>query len=122
MGGRGIYLSEDNTQIKMADYIQSVEINSVKEKWDNYRAANCEGMGGNTGGQVLKKRCACCRQYTLPAFSEYEKCPVCDWIDDPAQNQDPSLQIGCNPTSLREAEYAVQGCASRPFELSDITA
>lgn len=104
MGGRGVFVSDDNSQIKMTEYLRSLEIKNVRENWDNYRAGNCQGAGGAGGVQMMRKKCACCLQYTLPAFTEYEQCPVCGWIDDPEQNRNYTSTSGLNPISLQEAQ------------------
>ena len=110
MGGRGVYVGGDNTQIKMEAYVCQQEVECVKIEWETEREKRREERGektqngnGGVGGQTMKKRCACCLQYTLPAYSEYEECPVCGWIDDPQQNRNITLAQGSNPTSLEEA-------------------
>lgn len=113
MGGRGITVSSNNTQIGMDQYLLRQEIEQLHATWEALRQEN--GEQDNTSNQMgaesssrnhprnLFKRCACCRQFTLPAYSEYEICPICGWIDDPNQNRDPSLLRGANSMSLEEA-------------------
>lgn len=103
MGGRGVFVSDDNSQIKMTEYLRSLEIKNIRENWDDYRAKNYHGIGGAGGAQMMRKKCACCLQYTLLAFTEYEQCPVCGWIDDPEQNRNSTSRSGLNPISLQEA-------------------
>ena len=42
-------------------------------------------------------------QYSLHAFTNYEQCPICGWIDDPMQNSDTTSTVGKNPISLEQA-------------------
>ena len=103
MGGRGICAGDHNSQIKMADHLRNQEIIKIRQCWEELRSENQVGTGLSGGSVTMMKRCACCRQFTLTAFSEYEKCPVCGWVDDPHQNSDPMSAEGCNPLSLQEA-------------------
>jgi hypothetical protein len=63
---------------------------------------------GHSSKEIQKKSifgaCACCKHYTIPIDSEYEKCPVCGWIDDPYQNMHYDSTEGKNPISLNEAK------------------
>ena len=102
MGGRGIYAHDDNSQIKIGKYMQSLEIICTKNLWNNYREVQSEASGG-ISGQDMRKRCACCMQYSLHAFTNYEQCPICGWIDDPMQNRDTTSTAGKNPVSLEQA-------------------
>ena len=113
MGGRGITVPNNNTQIGLDQYLLRQEIEQLHATWEAHRQENgeqentsdsmsAEGSSRNRPRNLLK-RCACCRQFTLPAYSEYEVCPICGWIDDPNQNHDPSLLHGANPMSLGEA-------------------
>ena len=102
MGGRGIYAHDDNSQIKIGKYLQSLEISSTENLWNNYREVQSEASGG-ISGQDMRKRCACCMQYSLHAFTNYEQCPICRWIDDPMQNNDITSTAGRNPISLEQA-------------------
>lgn len=104
MGGRGILAKTDNSQIKMDEYLRRLEIEEIRKTWDNYRSEPSGSAGGSTGNQVMRKKCACCLQYSLPAFTEYEECPLCGWIDDPKQNLDPTSTVGRNSISLLEAQ------------------
>ena len=49
--------------------------------------------------------CRCCGFWTLSkqATGTFEICRVCDWEDDPIQNDDPSYEGGANTRSLRQA-------------------
>ena len=49
------------------------------------------------------KKCCCCGNYSLPADSIYEICPVCGWQDDDIQNDDPDFEGGANEMSLNQA-------------------
>lgn len=103
MGGRGVYAGDHNSQIKMADHLRNQEILKIRQRWEELRSENQVGTGLSGSSVAMMKRCACCRQFTLTAFSEYEKCPACGWIDDPIQNRDPASIEGINPISLQEA-------------------
>jgi len=69
-----------------------------------------EGFGqtGLSSSPRLLKKCACCREYTLTAGTEYEVCSICGWIDDPYQNLNPKSIQGKNPISLVEARKRFQ--------------
>lgn len=111
MGGRGPHAGGDNAQIKINTYLQRQEIERIQNTWEEYRVnargisgeISTGGVEGGASGQILKKKCSCCLQYTLPAYSKYEMCPICGWIDDPRQNKDITLMQGKNPFSLKEA-------------------
>lgn len=110
MGGRGVFAGGDNAQIKLDAYVFRRKIENVRIEWEmerEMRAERCGGKmqneNGEVPGSVMRKRCACCLRYTLPAYSEYEECPVCGWIDDPRQNREIALVQGSNPISLEEA-------------------
>ncbi|MHC6203286.1 CPCC family cysteine-rich protein [Breznakiellaceae bacterium SP9] len=62
--------------------------------------------------------CACCTNNTIPADSKYfDFCPVCNWQDDPIQNDDPDYDGGANHISLNEAKRAfAAGKALRPLK------
>ena len=116
MGGRGAYAGSDNSQINMRKHLDRQEIMQIRDRGEDIRAKSkamategvVAGAGNGASRQTMKKRCRCCLQYTLPAYSEYEICPVCGWIDDPRQNKDPSLTEGSNPISLNEARKSWQ--------------
>lgn len=103
MGGRGVYARGHNTQVTMPEYLFRLEIDNVQKQFETYRAEHFGNASANGGTQEMCKKCACCLQYTLPAFTEYEQCPLCGWIDDPAQNLDIKSTSGRNPVSLQEA-------------------
>lgn len=109
MGGRGIQVDNHNSQISLDQYLFSQEINTIRTLKESLRRENQEynaqGINGRAAHNLKRsmKRCACCRRYSIPAFSQYETCPVCGWIDDPNQNCDPQLEEGANPYSLSEA-------------------
>lgn len=50
--------------------------------------------------------CPCCGRMTLNSCGCYETCPVCEWIDDPIQAEDPAYPGGENVMSLNEARAA----------------
>ena len=109
MGGRGIHIDDHNSQISLEQYLFSREIAEIHSLKERLRKDAHIGIGQGTNSSAAQskpgalKRCACCRQYSIPAFTEYETCPVCGWIDDPNQKRDPELKEGANPISLSEA-------------------
>lgn len=58
--------------------------------------------GGGVASPIRKKKCFCCGEYTIPARTENEVCPVCGWIDDSYQNKHPDDPNGQNGISLSE--------------------
>ena len=50
--------------------------------------------------------CPCCHKYEFSEVGSYEICPVCNWEDDPVQEEDPSYGGGANVMSLNEARKA----------------
>ena len=92
MGGRGAFAGGGNRQMDMSTYLRRQENTSAHEQ-----------SGGVTGSQRKWKQCQCCFHYSIPAFSDYEKCPICGWIDDPEQNVDCNLTNKSNEMSLKEA-------------------
>ena len=111
MGGRGRSSEDDNRQITIDRLNFHMEISTIRRVTEQLRARKkgLKGMEGGAGGAVhsgtlsLNKKCACCLHRSLPAHTEYNICPICDWIDDPSQNANPDLTQGSNPISLREA-------------------
>jgi hypothetical protein len=53
----------------------------------------------------MKYKCPCCGYYTFShkLDGEFDKCPVCYWIDDPIQMEDPDYHGGANISSLNQA-------------------
>ena len=114
MGGRGISANNQNAQINIEQYLLRLEIGAIHNKAESMRNASVDNMhrdssGHKSGGATMQKskrgmkRCACCRNYSIPAFTQYEICPICGWIDDPRQNSNPELEKGANLISLNEA-------------------
>lgn len=114
MGGRGVKAKNSNNQITMAEQAFRVELATIYQQFATAREQNREAAmvsgsdiigGGGIGGASNRayKRCACCREYSIPAFSAYYLCPVCGWIDDPAQNKNPDSTEGQNAICLNEA-------------------
>jgi hypothetical protein len=48
------------------------------------------------------KKCPVCGFETLDANEPYGICPVCDWEDDPVQNDDPDFWGGANELCLND--------------------
>lgn len=112
MGGRGIHVENHNSQINLEHYLFGQEIKEIHSRAEAFRKESSQiesisGLGAGSGTahslRSAMKRCACCRNYSVPAFSQYETCPICGWIDDPLQNRNPELETGANPLSLNEA-------------------
>jgi hypothetical protein len=54
-------------------------------------------------------KCKCCGADSLPETEEiatFEICDVCQWQDDPVQNDKPDYPGGANQMSLNEARKA----------------
>ncbi|NUO48982.1 MAG: hypothetical protein HOV80_09015 [Polyangiaceae bacterium] len=47
--------------------------------------------------------CPCCRKRTLSERGHYEICEVCNWEDDPIQEDDPAYEGGANADCLNVA-------------------
>lgn len=54
----------------------------------------------------LKRLYPCCDKYEFSEMGSYEICPVCDWGDDPMQENNPGYGGGANVMSLNEARKA----------------
>lgn len=104
MGGRGIHALNSNKQLTLTQVLQQNEVNNIRENFQQICLSKVGSGSAPISKQPLLKRCACCKQYTLPAFSQYLTCKVCGWIDDPEQNSNPTSSIGRNPLTLREAQ------------------
>ena len=48
------------------------------------------------------KPCPVCGFDTLRVDEIYDICPICDWEDDPIQNDDPDYWGGANKLSLND--------------------
>ena len=46
--------------------------------------------------------CPCCRSYKFQNINFYEVCPVCKWIDDLVQRNEPDYKGGANELSLNQ--------------------
>ena len=104
MGWRGIHALNNNKQVTLIQVLQQNEVKNIRETFQQIRLSKVDSGSAPISKQPLLKRCACCKQYTLPAFSQYLTCKVCGWIDDPEQNSNPSSSIGRNPFTLKEAQ------------------
>ncbi len=110
MGGRGSYAYPHSEQLKISNYlaVQS-EIQKIQEiRARRMIGADTGGGGALAGGHGLK-RCACCQRFSLPYGSKNQVCPICGWIDDQWQNNNPTSNEGQNKKSLYEfrKEYLV---------------
>ena len=47
--------------------------------------------------------CPCCGTPMFTMQESYEICDVCEWEDDPVQNEDPNYEGGANTLSLNQA-------------------
>lgn len=105
MGGRGTDSGVTN-QMTLAKQIQIQRMAIIIEESENLRS-QVEVIGTGDAGIASSnayKKCACCEQYTLPAFSEYEECPICGWVDDKFQNENPDSLNGRNAITLNQAK------------------
>lgn len=107
MGGRGVSAGSRNKEVTMESYIQTIKIqNTIKEREKNAADIMSKvgfGVQGSGGGISAMKQCACCENYSIPAYTEYTICPICGWVDDPLQNKNPNSRQGGNSFSLNEA-------------------
>ena len=104
MGGRVSVPSVTARQLSMNDVErQNIVAEIIKERASQIAMVGSE-MGGGVASPQLFKKCACCKEYTLPVNTEYEICPICGWIDDPFQNKNPDSTIGRNSMSLVGAQ------------------
>lgn len=109
MGGRGVSMNNQNTQISISHHLLRQEVMAIHMDNSNH---SIEGEDTQFGGDhtisgkkhVPMKRCFCCRMFSIPAYSQYQTCPICGWIDDPYQNGNPNLKTGANSISLHEAK------------------
>lgn len=105
MGGRG----------KSLDYVKPLTLQGVNsdsraniKHADDMRSSGMFGGNGQDNGSKLDsgavlKKCVCCNQFTIAEGSEYQKCKICGWIDDPNQNTHPDSANGKNAVSLNQA-------------------
>jgi hypothetical protein len=98
MGGRG----SDSRYVgpEQLNFALEVEEKVMRAK---AQAQTAQSNEIDTFPPIALRACMCCGEYTIPVESEYEKCPVCGWIDDPHQNVHPDEKEGMNPISLNEA-------------------
>jgi len=105
MGGRGRKSSLAN-QISLQDIIDKKEINEIIERAEKMRKGDI--IGGDFIGQQKLKKCACCENYTIPVNTVNYRCPICSWIDNHHQNNNPDSLDGPNNITLREARLRWQ--------------
>ena len=110
MGGRGVNAANNNSQLSFSDHSLRLDVEKIRSANEIARAkfreetenSSASGVGRTNSRRRTAplKKCACCRKYTLFAYSHYEKCPICGWIDDPLQNQNIYFEEGKNPICL----------------------
>lgn len=104
MGGRGRDSGHTGRQLTMEEHEKRMAINeAIQESVIQRAAINDEDGSDGIPCPTLYKKCACCGEYSISMESRYEVCPVCRWIDDPNQNQNPENLNGKNPISLLHA-------------------
>ena len=113
MGSRGRKSCADTRQYSMEDMARFSRISRIIAESDAARKAMITAGNAGTDGSPspsIFKKCACCREFTIPAGTRYERCPNCNWIDDPYQNTHPNSYNGMNRITLSQArkEYARQ--------------
>ncbi len=101
MGGRGTESSLVN-QINLQDVIDREEIDKIMDHAERIRQGNTSE--GNIIEELKFKECVCCESRTIPINSANHRCPVCGWIDDEYQNNNPDSLDGPNNISLRKAK------------------
>ena len=103
MGGRGRSSGVDQKQIGMDMVLLTLDVERIKKEAAAIRAS-MDSFGGSGGAPTTKmKQCFCCEEYSIPAGTEYEICPICGWVDDKFQNKNPNSIEGRNAISLNEA-------------------
>jgi hypothetical protein len=55
----------------------------------------------------LKYTCPCCGFKTLNEPFTYDICGICDWEDDPIQQENPALGLGPNDGSLYDEQRKI---------------
>jgi len=109
MGGRGRSSGVGARQLTIQDaLIQSNISEIIKESTAKRESLISSNGGGGAASPVLYKKCACCKEYTIPANSEYETCSICGWIDDKRQNAHPNSFEGKNEITLSQAKLQYQ--------------
>lgn len=101
MGGRGTESSLVN-QINLQDIIDRREIDKIMDQAEKIRQGYT--AGGNIIEESMLRECVCCENRTIPINSANHRCPVCGWIDDEYQNNNPDSLDGPNNMSLRKAK------------------
>ena len=100
MGGRGRSSGVGVRQLTLEDVQRHRIISDIVKEASQQREIIANGDLGQTGlssSPKLFKKCACCGEYSLTVGSEYEICPICEWIDDPYQNRNAQSTQGKNP-------------------------
>ena len=110
MGGRGRSSGLDkHRQLTIDDTQRQYMIFDILKEGAQQRIAiGMSGGNGDSSSPRLLKKCACCKEYSITTGTEYETCPICDWIDDPFQNKNPDSLHGQNLLSLVEARKIYQ--------------
>lgn len=60
----------------------------------------CEMLSAELLGLTDEHICPICRSHSFSQRGSYEKCPICDWIDDYLQDEDPFLTCQSNPLNI----------------------
>jgi len=106
MGGRGRDSGRGPRQLTIDDAQRQLRVFETIKEYEQKRS-EMEGAGGGVGGvgdtPILMKKCVCCGEYTIPTDSTHFECPICGWIDDTFQNNNPDSLNGKNPISLNSA-------------------
>ena len=99
-GGRGTESSLVN-QINLQDVIDRKRLIRL---WIMPKGLDRNTSEGNIIEELKFKECVCCESRTIPINSANHRCPVCGWIDDDYQNNNPDSLDGPNNISLRKAK------------------
>ena len=103
MGSRGRSSGVDQRQISLNTVLLMANVERIKNEADIIRASMDFSSGGGAVSTKMKQ-CFCCEEYSIPIGTEYEVCPICEWIDDKLQNSNPDSVEGRNSISLEEAK------------------
>ena len=109
MGGRGskagvvqITIEESTREFEFKKDIEMRRFKAKEKILKQESSLNAVGGMSNKTVKKLKRRCACCKKYSLHIGVEHEECPICGWIDDNHQNTHPYSLNGKNGMSLNE--------------------
>lgn len=57
---------------------------------------------------MMSSICPVCNEHQFEEENAFEECPVCGWVDDLVQRNNPDYKNGYNRMSLNEAKRALK--------------